>query len=125
MKSEHPRPLTELELEIMQVIWDLERCTVRDVHTVLQKRRQVAYTTVMTMMNILEEKGHLLKTKRGRAFEYTPTRARQAVITSMVDDFITRVFRGSARPLVVGLAKDRRLTAEDLAEIERILKEEA
>lgn len=109
----------------MQVIWDLERCTVRNVHEVLQGRRQVAYTTVMTMMNILEEKGHLLKAKRGRAFEYTPSRPRQTVIASMVDEFITRVFHGAARPLVVGLAKDRRLTAEDLAEIERILKEEA
>ncbi len=118
-----PAPLTDTELEIMQVLWDLERGTVRDVYEILRKRRQVAYTTVMTMMGILEEKGHVKRRKEGRAFLYTPARPRQKVIASMVDEFVGRVFGGSARPLVVGLAKDRKLSAEDLAEIERILKE--
>lgn len=116
-------PLTDAELEIMQVLWDLERGTVRDVYEVLRERRQVAYTTVMTMMGILEEKGHVKRRKEGRAFLYTPARPRQKVIASMVDEFVGRVFGGSARPLVLGLAKDRKLSAEDLAEIERILKE--
>jgi predicted transcriptional regulator len=115
-------PLTDVELEIMQVLWDLERGTVRDVYEILRERRQVAYTTVMTMMSILEEKGHLKRHKEGRAFLYTPARPRQKVIASMVDEFVVRVFGGSARPLVLGLAKDKKLSAEDLREIERILE---
>ncbi len=116
-------PLTDVELEIMQVLWDLERGTVRDVYEILRERRQVAYTTVMTMMSILEEKGHLKRHKEGRAFLYAPARPRQKVIASMVDEFVVRVFGGSARPLVLGLAKDKKLSAEDLREIERILEE--
>jgi len=116
-------PLTDVELEIMQVLWDLERGTVRDVYEILRERRQVAYTTVMTMMSILEEKGHLKRHKEGRAFLYAPARPRQKVIASMVDEFVGRVFGGSARPLVLGLAKDKKLSAEDLREIERILEE--
>lgn len=118
-----PAPLTDVELEIMQVLWDLERGTVRDVYEILRARRQVAYTTVMTMMGILEEKGHLKRRKEGRAFLYTPKKPRQKVLASMVDEFVGRVFGGSARPLVLGLAKDKKLSEEDLREIERVLKE--
>jgi len=123
MKRAQKKPLTELELEIMQVLWDLERGTVREVYEVLLERRKIAYTTVMTMMGILEGKGHLRRRKEGRAFLYIPTRPRQKVIASMVDEFVSRVFGGSARPLVLGLAKDKKLSAEDLREIERILEE--
>jgi BlaI family transcriptional regulator, penicillinase repressor len=118
-----PAPLTDVELEIMQVLWDLEQGTVREVYEVLRQRRQVAYTTVMTMMGILEEKGHVKRRKEGRAFLYTPARPRQKVIASMVDEFVGRVFGGSAKPLVLGLAKDKKLSAEDLREIERMLKD--
>ena len=118
-----PAPLTDVELEIMQVLWDLEQGTVREVYEVLRERRQVAYTTVMTMMGILEEKGHVRRRKEGRAFLYTPARPRQKVIASMVDEFVGRVFGGSAKPLVLGLAKDKKLSAEDLREIERMLKD--
>lgn len=118
-----PAPLTDVELEIMQVLWDLERGTVREVYEVLRERRQVAYTTVMTMMSILEEKGHVNRRKEGRAFLYTPARPRQKVIASMVDEFVGRVFGGSAKPLVLGLAKEKKLSAEDFREIERMLKE--
>jgi len=118
-----PAPLTDVELEIMQVLWDLEQGTVREVYEVLRERRQVAYTTVMTMMGILDEKGHVRRRKEGRAFLYTPACPRQKVIASMVDEFVGRVFGGSAKPLVLGLAKDKKLSAEDLREIERMLKD--
>ena len=123
MKSAQKKPLTGLELEIMEVLWDLKQGTVREVYEILLGRRKIAYTTVMTMMSILEEKGHLKRHKEGRAFLYIPTRPRQKVIASMVDEFVSRVFGGSARPLVLGLAKDKKLSAEDLREIERILEE--
>ena len=117
------RTLTEAELEIMQVIWELERATVRQVHKVLNERRQLAYTTVMTMMKILEDKGHLTKTKAGRAFVYEPAHAKGQVVSSMVDDFVDRVFGGSARPLVMNLVKDSKLSSKDLEEIARMIED--
>lgn len=123
MTNEGTKPLTESELEIMEVVWALKRGTVREVYEVLLKRRKVAYTTVMTMMGILEGKGHLRRQKEGRAFLYIPTRPRQKVIASMVEEFVSRVFKGSAGPLVAGLLKDKKLSPEEVAEIERLLKE--
>ncbi|MCP4901392.1 MAG: BlaI/MecI/CopY family transcriptional regulator [bacterium] len=115
--------LTEAELEIMQVVWELGRATVRQVHAVINEQRQLAYTTVMTMMNILEEKGHLTKSKSGRAFVYEPAHSKGHVVSTMVDDFVDRVFGGSARPLVMNLVKDSKLSRKDLEEIARMIKE--
>jgi predicted transcriptional regulator len=93
------------------------------VHRVLGERREIAYTTVMTMMNILEDKGYLNRSKEGRAFVYEPVRPKGEVIATMVDDFVTKVFDGSARPLVVGLVKNRRLSKKDLTDITRMIEE--
>ena len=115
--------LTDVELEIMQVVWKLEGGTVREVHESLNKRRPLAYTTVMTMMNILEEKGHLTRCKQGRAYRYRPVRPKSQVISGMIDDFLGRVFDGSAQPLLLSLIKDRKLSEEDLEEIARLIRE--
>jgi len=123
MTRQKSNRLTDLELEVMHVVWELERGTVRQVYEVILERRQIAYTTVMTMMNILEEKGYLTRSKEGRAFVYVPVRPKGEVISSMVDDFVTRVFDGSARPLLAGLVKDKRLSKRDLEEIARLIEE--
>ena len=68
--------LTPQELAIMKVVWRLESATVRDVYEAFRKKRPVAYTTVMTMMKILEEKGYLKKTRVDRAYEYRPSKPR-------------------------------------------------
>ncbi len=115
--------LTDTELEIMQVVWAIGGGTVRHVHECLNQRRQLAYTTVMTMMNILEEKGHLTRTKEGRAYRYEPVRPKSQVISGMVDDFVGKVFEGSVRPLVLSLVKDRKLSEKDLEEIARMIRE--
>jgi predicted transcriptional regulator len=115
--------LTDAELEIMQVVWDLGGGTVRQVHEQLNQRRPLAYTTVMTMMGILEDKGHLTRTKQGRAYLYEPVRPKNQVISGMVDDFVGKVFEGSARPLVLSLVKDRKLSKKDLEEIARLIEE--
>jgi predicted transcriptional regulator len=115
--------LTDVELEIMQVVWDLGGGTVRQVHERLNQQRPLAYTTVMTMMGILEDKGHLTRTKQGRAYHYQPVRPKSQVISHMVDDFVGKVFAGSARPLVLSLVKDRKLSKKDLEEIARLIKE--
>lgn len=115
--------LTEGELEIMQVVWDLRTCTVRQVYEALRERRQLAYTTVMTMMNILEEKGHLKKEREARAYIYRPAQPKNRVIASLVNNFLTKVFDGSAKPLVMNLLKERRLSDEDLEEIASMIEE--
>ncbi len=115
--------LTDAELEIMHVVWELDGGTVRQVHERLNQQRPLAYTTVMTMMNILEEKGHLTRTKEGRAYRYEAVRPKSQVISGMVDDFVGKVFEGSARPLVLSLVKDRKLSEKDLEEIARMIRE--
>src|SRR5215471_17537735 len=104
------RTLTEQELEIMKIVWDMGPATVRDVYEVLLERRKIAYTTVMTMMNILERKRHLKKrrTTDDRAYVYQEARPRQQVIREMVREFVNRVFNGSAEPLLVHIVRDRR-----------------
>lgn len=116
--------LTEQELKIMKVIWGREQATVRQVYEALREHRPIAYTTVMTMMNILTKKGHLQKRAEGRAFLYQPTRPRQQVISNLVNEFLDRVFNGSARPLLLSLIKDRKVSEQDLAEITRLIEEE-
>jgi predicted transcriptional regulator len=115
--------LTDAELEIMHVVWELDGGTVRQVHQILNQQRSLAYTTVMTMMNILEEKGHLTRRKEGRAYRYQPVRPKSQVISGMLDDFVGRVFEGSAAPLVVSLVKDKKISKKDLDEIARMIEE--
>ena len=106
----------------MQVIWDRDQVTVRDVYETLLARRRIAYTTVLTMMKILERKGHLSVSRAQRAHIYQPTSTRQRVLRSMVREFVDRVFGGAAEPLVQHLVSDRRLTEDDLRQIARHLK---
>jgi predicted transcriptional regulator len=119
------KTLTEQELEIMKVIWQCGEATVRDVVAALSEQRQIAYTTVMTMMNILEQKGHLKKRQVDRAFVYKPARAQEQVIGSMVRDFVDRVFNGSAAPLLLHLVDDKKLTEKELNEIREIVRRKA
>jgi predicted transcriptional regulator len=117
------RTLTEQELEIMKVVWELQTATVRDVYEALLRRRKIAYTTVMTMMNILEEKGYLKKRAEDKAHVYRPAQAKAKVIRAMVQEFVERVFNGSAEPLLVQLVKDRQLSPQELEKIARAIKE--
>jgi predicted transcriptional regulator len=116
--------LTPQELEIMKVVWRQGRATVRDIYERLRNRRTIAYTTVQTMMNILETKGHLRKQPGERAQIYVPVRSQQAVVKSMVREFVDRVFDGSARPLLVHLAREKGLTDRERRLLQRLLDEE-
>jgi predicted transcriptional regulator len=116
--------LTPQELEIMKAIWPSGQATVREVHERLRARRDVAYTTVQTMMNLLEAKGHLTRAAGPRAQVYKPTRPRQQVVRGLVREFVTRVFDGSARPLLVHLMKDTSLTERERKALQRLLDEE-
>jgi|SRR3954449_3786952 BlaI family transcriptional regulator, penicillinase repressor len=115
--------LTPQELAIMKVVWRLDRATVRGVYESLRKTRSIAYTTVMTMMNVLEDKGYLQKESDGRAHVYTPTKPRQQVVGAMVRDFIDRVFDGASSSLLLHLAKDSKLTDRQRKAVQKIIQE--
>jgi len=101
----------------MKIVWDRENVTVRDVYETLLERRKVAYTTVMTMMKILEQKQYLKKKQVDRAYVYHPAQPKRQVVGDMVRDFINRVFNGSAEPLLAHLVEEHDLSAHDLEEI--------
>jgi predicted transcriptional regulator len=115
--------LTPQELEIMKLVWERDSATVRDVYEALLERRKIAYTTVMTMMKILETKGYLKKRRQDRAFLYRPAHPKSQVIGGMIREFIDRVFNGSAEPLLVHLVKSRRIREKDLETIVRMVEE--
>ena len=117
------KTLTDQELEIMKIVWERQTATVRDVYEALLERRKVAYTTVMTMMKILEHKGYLNRKQVDRAYVYRPAQPKNRVIRAMVRDFVNRVFNGSAEPLLVHLIEDRHLTADEIEEIRRLIGE--
>src|ERR1700676_4579616 len=112
--------LTTQELEIMKIVWERDSVTVRDVYEALLGQRKVAYTTVMTMIKILEQKQYLKKNQGDRAYVYRPAQPKRQVIGDMVRDFINRVFNGSAEPLLVHLVEEHDLSPQELQEIAKL-----
>jgi predicted transcriptional regulator len=113
--------LTEHELEIMKIIWSRGEATVRDVYEDLRQHRTVAYTTVMTMLGVLEGKGHVEKVAgEERAFIYRPVRAKEELIGDMVADFVARVFDGSGSALVAHMVSTGEVSREKLLELSRL-----
>lgn len=112
----------------MKVVWRLGSATVREVHDVLRRERRddLAYTTVLTMMRILEQKGALARTPDpdSRGHRFKPVRTQRQMMRVLVRDFVDRVFDGAADSLVAHLVSDRRLSARDRAEIRKLLDQE-
>jgi predicted transcriptional regulator len=115
--------LTPQELAIMKVVWRLESATVRDIYEQLRENRDVAYTTVLTMMKILEQKGYVKKTRADRAFVYRAARPRQQVLGGMVREFIDRVFDGASRPMLLHLVKETKLGEKERRALLRAIEE--
>jgi BlaI family transcriptional regulator, penicillinase repressor len=122
MRTPHPT-LTPQELSIMKVIWSRDEATVRDVYEALREKRSVAYTTVMTMMKILEEKGYLKKTTVERAHVYKPAKPRNQVVGAMVRDFVDRVFDGAPNSLLLQLARDNKLSDKQRRIVKQLIEE--
>lgn len=122
MSKSEERPLTRLELEIMQAVWRLGPSTVAQVQEGLETPR--AYTTVQTMLNILEKKGQLRRKLLGRSYEYSAVVSEARASRHALRDFIDRVFGGSADELVMSLVKTRQLDAKRLAMLSRKLTAE-
>jgi BlaI family penicillinase repressor len=118
-KKESER-LTPLETEIMNVLWEVSPATVQTVQRLL--RRELAYTTVQTMLNVLVRKKKARRTLKDRAYYYRPAVKRDQVAGSAVKDLIDRLFGGSAESLVMSLVESRQLTPEKLARLQRMLK---
>ena len=119
-KSE--QSLTPLELEIMNVLWETGPANVQTVQARLDGRN-LAYTTVQTMLNVLHRKGRVKRRLKDRAYLYQPLLSRQKAVGQAVGDMLDRFFGGSADSLVLSLVETRRLTPEKLARIQRLLEQ--
>ena len=118
------RELTERELEVMHVFWRRGESTVAEARDDLAARgRDLAYTTVATLVRILTEKGFLTQTHDERPFRFRPVRSFDEVSGSLLGDLVERVFGGSREKLLVRLMEHRRLTARERALLEDLLRE--
>ena len=117
-KIEH---LTPLELEIMHVLWDAGPANVQTVQQ--QLARELAYTTVQTMLNILYRKGKVKRTLKERAYFYKPAVSRSQVAGQHMTDIVDRLFGGSAESLVMSLVETKHLTPKKLARLHKLLEE--
>jgi predicted transcriptional regulator len=113
--------LTKLELQLMKVIWRRGASTVGEVQEGLEQ--QLAYTTVQTMLNILERKGKLRRRLRGRAYEYSATVTEAGASGHAVRDLVDRMFGGSSEELVMSLIQSKQIDAETIAALGRRLED--
>ena len=119
------KELTERELEIMHVFWNRGLSTAAEIRDQLAAEgRDLAYTTVATLVRILTEKGCLEQTNTERPFQYRAARSFEEVSGSLLGDLVQRVFHGSREQLLLRLVEDRRLTAKERAVLEAILRGE-
>ena len=123
MGKQEKSTLTKLELQIMQVIWRLGPSNVSQVQEGLEQ--ELAYTTVQTMLNILERKGKLRRELDGRAYVYSARVTEAKALGQGVRDVIDRMFGGSSEELVMSLLKSGQIDAKRLAELTRRFDEEA
>ena len=115
--------LTPLELEIMHVLWAEGPANVQTVQQHLP--REFAYTTVQTMLNILQRKGKVKRTLRDRAYFYKPAVSRSQVVGQHMSDIVERLFGGSAESLVMSLVETKHLTRKKLERLHKLLDEAA
>jgi predicted transcriptional regulator len=110
-------------LEVLQVLWERGPSTVREVMTVLNEERPRAYTSVMSLMNVMVEKGLLRQKPKGRAFEYWPKVSQNKIQSRMVRELLGRAFDGSASALVAHLLEGAKPAPEELDEIRKTIAE--
>jgi BlaI family penicillinase repressor len=113
--------LTPLELEIMNVLWETGAANVQTVQQRLE--RELAYTTVQTMLNILHRKGKVKRALKDRAYFYRPAVSRNQVVKQAVNDMVEHLFGGSVESLVMSLVETKHLTPEKLERLNALLKE--
>ena len=117
-KQETP---TAGELEVLKVLWEQGPCTVRDVLNDLNKRRLRAYTSVMTLLNVMTEKRLVTRQPQGRAYLYQARRPRETTLGRMVQDLLGRAFEGSASALVTQVLAQSKPSDEELEAIQQAI----
>jgi BlaI family penicillinase repressor len=117
-----PRP-TDAELEILTVLWSRGPATVRDVHEIIAGRRPTQYTTVLKQLQVMAEKGLVLRNERQRAHVYESARPREWTQRQLAGDMLQRAFNGSAKSLMIGALSSRKASKKELAELREILDE--
>jgi predicted transcriptional regulator len=120
--QEPPRP-TDAELDILTVLWSRGPSTVRDVHETISARRPAQYTTILKLMQIMAEKGLLLRDEKQRAHIYSASRPREWTQRQLAGDLLHRAFGGSARGLLLGALSARKASRKELEEMRRLLDE--
>jgi len=123
MRRQPGRKLGELELRILNILWQRGPSTVREVLDEVPAEPRPAYTTVLTMMRLMHEKGYLDRREQGRAHIYQARLRERRVKRSLLRDLIDGAFRGSAEALVVRLLEDEDLSREELRRVRRLIEE--
>lgn len=123
-ESENP---TELELEILKVLWEESPLPVREVRARLESQagRTLAHSSVITMLNIMHRKRLVSRRKEGKAFLFSPKVEKNSVTGKMMSDLVTRVFDGSPAAMMLNLIESSNLDAEELAELRRLIGRKA
>ena len=114
---------TQAELEILSVIWERETATVREVHDVMNRRKPTGYTTVLKLLQLMDEKGLVERDKTNRAHVYRAKTKQNETGKQMLSDVLQKVFGGSALKLVQQVLETETTTAEDLKEIRKMIQE--
>ncbi len=104
--------LTRQELQIMKVVWGLGTATVKDVCNAISRQKKTAYTTVLTLMGILEEKGVLVHQRTGRAFSYQPLLSREQAARNQIQDLLLRFFDGKSEGMMDAIRNFERSNGE-------------
>lgn len=112
---------TRAELEILDILWDLKKATVREVFDEISKRRPTTYTTVLKFLQIMQEKGLVARDDRAKAHIYSPKHSQQQTQTKLVGSLLNRAFRGSALSLVQHVLETTPATKDELDAIRRLI----
>ena len=115
-RPRHKNP-TPAELEVLQIIWEHGPCTVREVMNLLSPKRSRAYTSVMSLMSVMADKGMLRQKAEGKAFIYSAKVSRNKTQSRMLGDLLNRAFDGSASALVAHLLRETEPSIEEMDEI--------
>jgi predicted transcriptional regulator len=122
MKTKTFQP-TKAELEILDVLWEREAATVREIHEIINERKPTAYTTVLKTLQIMDEKNLVERDKAAKAHVYRPKQEQTETQKNLVVDLLEKAFRGSALRLVQHVLEAKPATAAELREIRKLISE--
>ncbi len=122
-RARRPKLLTDVELELMSTLWQIEEGTVRDVMARLPRGRELAYTSVSTVLRILEDKKLVRTRRQGRGHLYRPAITKSEYESRSVRNLVDKVFEGAPSAMVMRLLDDEELTLDELEKIRRLFEE--